>query len=178
MNLKEELLREHSKHQAVKLGVLLAADKSLLDAALSIMQKNEPDLSYRASYALLHAFEIVLKTDAQGVLDQINEIIFHLRSYVHQGTQRNAIKILTLCPLKLVEDNLGLLADICIDWLLSSQRSIAVKVHAMQVLYMICQIEPGLVPEARETIRQCLERNPSKGVQSRSKRILDKLSLL
>ena len=68
-----------------------------------------------------------------------------------------------------------LLLNYCLDVFINSSETIAVKVHAMQVLFEIALQEPGFASELTELIENELEYHYSAGLASRARKLLPKL---
>lgn len=92
------------------------------------------------------------------------------------GKKRHLLKLISLHELS--EEKMGVLLDFCIEILTSSTEPIAVRAHAMQVLYEIAVKEPDLAPELIELIRHQMEYHSSAGITAKGKSILQKLMAL
>jgi len=72
---------------------------------------------------------------------------------------------------------LGFLTDFCIGVFTSAKVPVAVRVHAMQVLYNITEIQPELKTEILLIIEHEMENHFSAGILSRGNKIANKLRL-
>jgi len=72
------------------------------------------------------------------------------------------------------EDDQGLLIDLCFSYLVSELYPLAVKVHALQIIYNHVLIYPELQEELRTVIEDQLDNN-SVGFSARGRRILAQL---
>ena len=73
------------------------------------------------------------------------------------------------------EEHIGFLFDYCIETFTSGKEAVAVRVHAMQILYNISEIEPDLKPEVLQLIEQEMDYRPTAGIRSRGKKLATKL---
>lgn len=65
--------------------------------------------------------------------------------------------------------------DFCIHHFTTAEEPIAVRVHAMQILYNISETEPDFKPELIHIIEHELEYHSSAGIKSRGGKLLKKL---
>ena len=68
----------------------------------------------------------------------------------------------------------GILIDLCFSYLVSERYPVAVKVHAMEIIYRHCLIYPELKKELIAIIRDQTDNN-SVGFSSRGRRIIKQL---
>jgi hypothetical protein len=90
------------------------------------------------------------------------------------GKKRHLLKLISLHAIP--EDRMVVLLNFCIDVFTSASEPVAVRVHAMQVLFNIAQQEPGLVDELIDLIQHEIEFHGSAGISSRGKKLLKKLN--
>jgi hypothetical protein len=125
--------------------------------------------SWRAAWLMdkIHEKEPLL------IAPVIPEIIDQLKVEKSEGKKRHFLKLVSLNAIP--ENSLGFLTNFCIKVFTSSKEPIAVRVHAMQILYNIAVTEPGLKPEIRAIIEHEIENHPSAGLESRGRKLLKKL---
>jgi hypothetical protein len=135
--------------------------------------------------------EIALNSDhpkswrAAWILDKIHEknkllivpfiplIIDQLKIEKNEGKKRHLLKLVSQNTIP--EHEKGFLLEYCIATFTTAKEPIAVRVHAMQVLYEISQTEPGLKPEILAIIENELEEHSTAGIRSRGIKITGKL---
>ena len=91
----------------------------------------------------------------------------------NHSKKRHFLKLVSLHPIP--EKDEALLLNYCIDIFTNSAETIAVRVHAMQVLYGIALQEPDFAGELIELIEHELEYHNSAGLTSRARKLLPKL---
>lgn len=87
--------------------------------------------------------------------------------------RRHWLKLISQNPID--AEHIGFLFDYCIETFTSGQEAVAVRVHAMQILYNISEMEPDLKPEVLQLIEQEMEYHPTAGIRSRGKKLAIKL---
>jgi hypothetical protein len=170
MDLISEVLREHSKAQALVIGHSIYNDTALLEEALNLLLSKQEHIANRIAYAITQAHDLELKKHTNKFDPFYPFLIDHLEEFEHQGIRRNICRMLSGCEIQTLKElDLGTLADVAIIWLYDSNKSIATKVHCMTILLKICRIESGFVVEVKEAMTECTRRFPSKGILAKSK---------
>ncbi len=100
------------------------------------------------------------------------KIIQNLPQLKSKGALRSLLRL--LCRYDIPEEDQGLLIDLCFGYLVSELYPVAVKVHAMQIVYMHTLIYPELKEELITVIEDQVENN-SVGFKSRGLRIIRQL---
>jgi hypothetical protein len=106
----------------------------------------------------------------------IPEITAFAMTTKNTGKKRHLIKLISLNEIE--EDNMGRLLNFCLDVFTNAAEPVAVRVHAMQVLYNIATKEPAFSGELIELIENEIELHNSPGLSSRGKKLLVKLRKL
>lgn len=101
----------------------------------------------------------------------ISGFIKALPDFVHPGTRRNILKILTRKSIP--EKFHGMLVEHCFKWLMNRDTPVAIQVHSMQIIANLALIYPELMPELKEVLESRIQTSQP-GFKSRAKRILGK----
>jgi len=134
---------------------------TLLDFAL---HEKDP-LAWRAAWILDGSDE-----QAPGLASEYLSIIIQRLPVIKStGTLRCLLRL--LCRYDIHNDDQGILIDLCFKYLVSELYPVAVKVHAMQIIYQHVLIYPELKEELSTVIRDQLENN-TVGFKSRGMRLL------
>ena len=104
--------------------------------------------------------------------NQISRIIRRLPDLESKGSLRSLLRL--LCRNEIPEEDQGLLIDLCFGYLVSELYPLAVKVHAMQIIYNHVLLYPELKHELITVIEDQTENN-SVGFMSRGRRIINQL---
>jgi len=170
MDIKDQLLAEHSKANADLIREWIGEDKDRFAKLVSLFLENEYRVSQRAAMVLGHIH------DSSPLLLQpfLPQIIKHLRQPdIHDAVKRNIVRILQ--NIEIPEEHYGELADICFTWLEDPSVAVAIRVFSMTVLWNICQNVPELMPELRATIEDWLDYG-SAGFKNRGNKTLKMIS--
>ncbi|MFT6964095.1 MAG: hypothetical protein ACJAWV_003835 [Flammeovirgaceae bacterium] len=167
MNLKTELLAEHSKENAQKICEAVGNSPKLLKEFLEIFLGEDSRLTQRASW--------VLRFLGDDFPEQLQphkaKLIANLRKTNHDAVRRNTLRFFEKESEEIPEESEGEMADLCFEFLGSKTEPIAVKVFAMTVLYKITLKFPELQNELKILIEDQMPYG-SKGFQSRGKKVL------
>lgn len=139
--------------------------RSLMEIALHSTE----DKSWRAAYLV----DKICETHPTLILPYTVEIIQQLKIEKHSGKKRHFLKQISLNQVP--ENQFGFLVDYCLKALTSSKERTAVRVHAMQILYNISEIETDLKPEILAIIEHEIEYHSTAGIISRGSKLAKKL---
>jgi hypothetical protein len=106
------------------------------------------------------------------VLPYIPALIEKLIDLKDMGKKRHFLKLIGMHEIPV--ESSGFLADYCLTTLSSSEPP-AVRVHAMQVLFNISEMEKDFKPELLDTIEQEMEFRPTPGILTRGAKLAKKL---
>jgi len=90
------------------------------------------------------------------------------------GKKRHLLKLISLNDIQ--EENMAVLLNFCLKIFTNAAEPVAVRVHAMQILFNIAQKEPDFSGELIELIEHEMEYHGSAGLTSRGNKILKKLA--
>jgi len=167
--LEELLLLETSRRNTDLVADIIIRKPELFEELFSVFVRNEEPVSRRAAWVI----DTVSEKHAGLIRPHLHEIIDLLPAFRHDGLKRHSMRILARSPLP-SEIFLGELIRISFEWLLSPKESIAVKVHCMEILYRISQIEPDLKKELADSIEWRLNEE-SAGFKNLGQKMLKKL---
>ena len=171
MDLKAEILREHSKAQTMKIVDYIGSNQNRFDDLVKLFLEGEYRVTQRAAWALRFCAE----ADSALILPHLRALIENLKHPLHDSNKRNTIKVLTFVDIP--EGLLGELADICFGFLASPKEAIAIRVFSMEVLYKICQLKPDLANELKILIEDHYPHG-SAGFKSKSRKVLKGIAKL
>lgn len=168
----EQLLREgrFSKERKLWIADRIGADEGLYRHLWRQVQKGSDQYSRLAVWvleacSLKHPF----------LIDSIlGEIVDFLPRPNHNGIHRGLTKILAELE-SIDEPYQGVLYSLCIDWILSPQKHVAIKVHCMTIAMTIAMPEPVLREELSMAINDQIPYN-SVAFAARARKILKRLN--
>lgn len=175
MDLTAAILEEHSRRQAELIADYIGTHPDRLQELWQTVQDGEPPVPQRGSYAMTVIHDRSKKTWAPFVPDFVR--FLEKEDDYHDAVYRNLYRSLADLPLPEDEDLQAVLLDAAFEQLNSAQTAIAIKVHALAVLYRLCVLWPDLRNELEAAIRIQMTHG-STGFNSRSRKILKDLAKL
>jgi len=136
---------------------------------MSIALHSAHPKSWRAAYIV----DKIHENNPTLILPYINEIIQQLQIEKHSGKKRHFLRQISLN--KIPKKHFGFLFEYCLNGLTSAKEPTAVRVHAMQILFNISQIEADLKPEILSVIEHEMEYHSTAGILSRGSKLVKKL---
>jgi hypothetical protein len=170
MDLKTEILKEHSKRQVLKITAWIGSDRKRLKQLMELFLNGEPIITQRSAWAvgiLGEKYPELITPYLPAMLKKMQE------NNVHCAVKRNVTR--TLQYIDVPRSYLGRVTTICFDELGSPDSPIAVRVFSMYILANIAKREPGITNELRVTIGQMLPYATS-GFRAASRKVLKQLA--
>jgi hypothetical protein len=169
MNLREDLLREFSKAHTVDIARKIGANQEDFEELITLFLGKEYRVTQRAAWVVSHCAD-----EHPWLIEKhIEPMILNLQKPVNDAVKRNTLRVLRY--VEIPEDLMGIAADICFKYLLSGKEPVAVKVHAMDVLFNITRKFPELKEELKLAIEDQMPFG-SAGFRSRGGKILKSLN--
>jgi len=167
--LDDLLSKGTGRAQVNSILALIEGNECLFDQLLHILLQNTEPESRKAAWVI----DIYSEYHPEVVNEKLKTIFIRLiHDACHTAIHRHVLRILARAPLP--DGGLGELIQVCFDFLLSSAEPVAVKVHAMELLYRISGQEPDLKRELFDTIEFRMEEELP-GFKNRGSKILRKL---
>jgi len=167
-SLEEFLLEEISMNRLMIINESGIVDAELIERLWQIMISNKSPIAWRAAWTIWH----FTNKRKELMRPYIDKIIKGLLQYKHDGQKREMLKVLQLFDIESLE--MGKLLDICYSFLINPKESLAVRVHAMQIIFNISEIEPDLKPELKSTLLFYMP-NTSPGFKGRANKLLKEM---
>lgn len=168
MNLREELLKNHTKELIEKIVRYVGNDKKRFAELMNLFLGNIETISQRAAWAVSYCAEAY----PELVFPYLEKMLDNLSRPVHDSVKRNTIR--TFQDIDIPEELQGKAADICFNFLCDKDETIGTKVFSMTVLHNLCKQHPDLKNELRTAIEEQMP-YASAGFKSRGKKILKEL---
>lgn len=103
----------------------------------------------------------------------IQKIITSLGPKIDSSSKRHLLKLISLHTIP--EEHYTALLDYCLDCMVSNKEPVAIRVHAMQILYNISEAVPEFKPELLAIIQHEAEIHSSPGFKARGKKLSQQL---
>lgn len=141
----------------------------LLATLMNIVLRDGEATSWRAAWIAdkIHEIRPELVTPFLPAMTQ-----FALKTS-DAGKKRHLLKLISLHPIP--DENMAELLNFCITLFTNPTEPVAVRVHAMQVLFNIAEKEPEFSGELIDLIEHEIEFHGSAGLSSRGRKLLKKL---
>ena len=151
MNLREIILEEHSKKQAMRIVRWVGTDKKRFAELVNLFLRGEYRVTQRISWSL----SIVAELHPELVKPHLGKLIAQINAPgLHVAVARNTLRFLQFVDIP--KRYQGKLVDTCFGFLLKSDSPIALRVFSMTVLQRIAAEEPELVREIREAVKSVM----------------------
>lgn len=143
-----------------------------LDALMKLTFDDREDRNWRAAWMV----DKIHEKHPDLIIPYLPAMTDFVLTTRNAGKKRHLLKLISLHELP--QEKMGVLLDFCIEILTSASEPIAVRAHAMQVLYEIAVKEPDLAAELIELIRHQMEFHSSAGIKAKGKNTIQKLMAL
>lgn len=141
-NLREEILREHSKTHCLNIVGWVGKNQRRFDQLLLLVLSDEYRVAQRASWPLSE----LAMLQPQLFHSSLDVLIDNLeRRELHNAVKRHTMRILETIaiPLKLH----GKVMKLCFEFVESPSEAVAVKAYALTILGKLATDYPDIIPE-------------------------------
>jgi hypothetical protein len=168
-SLEEILMQEMSRRNTDAVVDLIVQQPILYDEIFRIFLRIEEPVSRRAAWVV----DIYSENHPECLSPYREQLIDKLNEFNHDGLKRHSLRMLARLPLP-DDEHMGTLMNVCFNWLIARNESVAVKIYCMEILYMISQLEPDLKKELADSIEWRInEETP--GFKNKGEKLLKKL---
>src|SRR5262245_37174358 len=158
MNLREEILKEHSRRQALKITAWVGRDKKRFHELVDLFLHDEYRVVQRGAYPLSMIAEKqpeLAEANAHLLVKRLND------KDTHVAVRRNVIRILQFIkiPKKLHAE----VMNFCMQYLTDPNETVAVRCFSMTVLGRLAEQYPEIKNEVELAIHAAMK-NPTAGM--------------
>ena len=151
MNLREEILREHSKAQCNKIVQWVGSSQQRFEELFHLFLTDEYRVNQRAAWPVSYC--VIGHPDF--IKNNFGKLIKNLRrSGLHDSVKRNSIRLLK--HIDIPEKYHGEIMDICFGYLASPGEAVAIKIFSLIVLGKLSKKYPDIIPEIKVLIDEQL----------------------
>lgn len=168
MDIRDQLLQELSRFNMHFIADFCGDSPRKFEMLVRLYIDEKDPVPARAAWVM----EIISNSYPELLQPYIGEIISHLSEFTHPGSRRNGLKMLTRS--RIPEDYQGSLIDTCFEWIMDGDKTVAVKVFAMQIIENHLSLYPELAYELKGIIEDQWDKN-SAGFKSRGRKVLRNL---
>jgi hypothetical protein len=171
MNLREEILKEHSKAQCNKIVQWVGSSQERFDALFQLFLQDEYRVTQRASWPVGICVELhpLFINKNFGKLLQVLQ-----RPVLHAAVKRNTVRILQ--QVDIPGKHQGAVMDKCFAYVASPTEAVAIKAFALTVLGNLSKQYPEIIPEIKHLIEDQLPHQTAAFI-SRAKVLLHQFSV-
>ena len=166
MNLREEILKEHSKAQCNKIVKWVGKDQERFIELFNLFLHDEYRVTQRAAWPVSNcviAHPAFITKNWKKLIDNLK------KPGLHDSIKRNSVRFMQ--SIEIPKKYHGEVMDICFKFLESPIEALAIKVFSMTVLGNLAQKYPGIIPELKLLIGEQIP-HQSAGFISRAKKTL------
>ncbi len=166
MKLRQEILKEHSKAQCVKIVKWVGSNQQRFDELFSLFLNDDYRVVQRAAWPVSYC----VMAHPSLINKHWKRFINNLKKPgLHDAVKRNSIRLMQ--DIHIPEKYHGEIMNICFEYLASPTESLAVKVFSMSVLANLAKTYPEIKGELKLVIEDQLPHQTA-GFKSRAKKIL------
>lgn len=144
LNIREEILKEHSKTQALKVAAYACSSKKNFKELMDCFMNGEYRLSQRAAWSVNWA----AKKKPGMVQPYLKDIVSQMqRTDVHDSVIRNAVRILE--DIEIPEELHGEVMNACFGFIESPATATAIKAFSLTNLFNLSKHYPEIGPELK-----------------------------
>ncbi len=170
MNIKEEILKEHSKPHALKIAHYACASKKNFKELMKCFMSDEYRLAQRAAWSVSWA----AKQDPAMIAPYIGDLVAQLQNKkAHGAVVRNSVRILE--QIQIPEKFHGDVMNACFDFISTPATAIAIKAFSLTTLFNLSKIYPEIRSELKMIIEENWD-NETAAFRSRGRKILSFIS--
>ena len=149
MDIRAELLREHSKVQTLRICEYIGQDVKRYGLLMDLFFSNEHLVSQRAAWVM----RIVARRHSFLFAPYIEKATAHLHQpQLHDAVIRNILRLFSEIPLP--ESVQGELVDICLSNIQHAKQPGAIKAFSITVLQQLCHLYPELAAEVSPLLKE------------------------
>lgn len=169
MNLKEEILKEHSKQHAMKIAVYATASPDRFKTLMHCFMTNDYRLAQRAAWSVNWA----ARKKPGMIKPYIKDLVAVLdKKDVHDAVIRNSLRILE--DIDIPERYHGAVINTCMNFIEKPAIPAALKAYSMTIVANLS----GIYPEIKQELKLIIEENwdnATPAFRSRGKKILKQI---
>ena len=149
MNLQEEILKEHSKQQCIKIVQWVGGSQQRFDELFVLFLTGGHRVTQRAAWPVSYCVE----AHPAFIKKHFAKLLNNLRKPgVHNAIKRNTVRLLQWVDIP--DKFQGQVMDICFGYVASPTEAVAVKAFSLTVLSKLAAIYPEILPEIKLLIQE------------------------
>ncbi|GAC1441946.1 MAG: hypothetical protein NVSMB63_09910 [Sediminibacterium sp.] len=170
MNIREEILKEHSKAHALKIANYACASKKNFKELMQCFLDKEYRLAQRAAWSVSWA----ARKKPDMITPFIKDLVAQLQKKgIHNAVVRNSVRILQ--EIAIPEPFHGEVMNACFQFIETPSTPIAIKAFSLTTLFNLSKSYPEITGELKLVIKERWDTETA-AFRSRGKKILAQLA--
>lgn len=170
MNIREELIKEHSREQALRIANYAIQNKKQFRELMDCYTDKDYRLSQRAAWSVSWA----AKNNPEMIAPYVGVLVKRLQEEnVHDAVIRNAVRVLE--DIEIPESFHGEVMNSCFTFIENPATPAAIKAFSLTVLFHLSQQYPEIKPELKLIIEERWDTETA-AFRSRGRKILEAIS--
>jgi hypothetical protein len=153
MNLEQEIRKEHSQAQTMRIVKWVGRNQSRFDELVHLFLTGEYRVVQRSAWPLSYCVEqhpLLVKKHLKKIVRNL------LQPGLHDAVKRNTMRFLQ--DISIPPSLQGLVMDICFRYLEAPNEAVAIKAFSLTVLANLSKKYPEIVPELKLVIEAQMPR--------------------
>ena len=144
LNLREEILKEHSKANCTKIVKWVGTSQQRFDELFTLFLNDEYRVVQRSAWPVSYCVEAhpeLIKKHWPVLVKKLQQ------PNLHHAVKRNSIRFIQ--QIDIPKKYQGSIMDICFNYVASSTEPVAVKAFSLTVLKNLSKLYPEILPEIK-----------------------------
>lgn len=170
MDIRKELLKEHSRAQSDRITRWIGAHPERFAMLMELFMEDEYRVVQRAAWVV----SLVAEQQSRLLVPYLDRMVARMETPgVPIAVRRNVVRLLQHITVPPALQ--GAVMNSCFAFLADSQETVAVRCFSMTVLANLAREYPDITPEISLIIYDQLEHSPTAGFRSRARKVLQQL---
>ena len=170
MDLRSEILAEHSRAQSLRIAKWIGTNADRFDQLLQLFLQDEYRVVQRSAWVV----RLIADKHPALIAPHLPAIVGRMEAEgVPVAVKRNVLGVLQ--QLSIPESLHGPVMNSCFAFLEDPLETVAVKSFSMTVLANLAKDYPEIKNEIRLLVEDQLENNPTPGIRSKARKVLKEI---
>lgn len=143
-NLREQILKEHSKANCTKIVNWVGNNQQRFDELFKLFLNDEYRIVQRSAWPVSYCVEAnpaLIKKHWAALIKTLN------KPNLHHAIKRNSVRFIQ--QIEIPEKYQGAVMDICFNYVASPTEAVATKAFSLTVLKNLSKLYPEIIPEIK-----------------------------
>ena len=154
MDIRSQLLLEHSKPNAMKIVTFIGNDKRRFSQLMQLFFTDE----YRVVQRAAQVVSICVESHPSLIQPYFSEIVSYIHQPCHVAVQRNILRILRFIDIP--PEYHGQIIEICFNFILDPKAAIAVRAFSIHIIHKLSMSYPEILSELKMVLKNLPPEEP------------------